>query len=91
MRVYIAGSRPRPVQELVRRFGDTAVDGEGAAVQAAPGESMVQRLAALSRCDAIWLPPDWRCDPRAVVEKAFADYQRIPRVEYCLPHMERMC
>lgn len=48
-------------------------------------ERMLLRLALLESCDAIYLSPGWADDPRARVEKAFADYLRIPRVEYCLP------
>ncbi len=85
MRVYIAGSAPVSAAALAASFGDTGVEPD-ALVRCVEGrESMVLRLAALSRCDAIWLAENWRSDPRAVVEKTFADYQRIPRVEYCPP------
>ena len=91
MRVYIAGNAPGAALGLAAAFGDVGVDPEALVACVEGRESMVLRLAALSRCDAIWLPPDWRRDPRAVVEKAFADYQRIPRVDYCLPRRERKC
>ncbi len=91
MRVYIAGSAPVTAAALTARFGDECLD-PALLVQCVEGrESMILRLAALERCDAIYLGADWRSDPRAVVEKAFADYLRIPEVRYCLPRKERKC
>ena len=91
MRVYIAGSDPSGAAELAAAFGDTGVEGARLIRCTEGRENLMLRLTVLSGCDAIWLPPGWQRDPRAVAEKAFADCERIPRVEYCLPRRERRC
>ena len=89
MRVYIAGDPPPSAVQIAAEFGDQGVDPCVLSQCVAGKENILLRLAALSRCDAIWLPPDWRTSAKTRLEKAFADYQRIPEVAYLFPRPDR--
>ena len=85
MRVYLARGCSMPEELLEALFHDTSVRVEEAEEGESGKTALWRRLSLLEQCDAICLPADWRGDPEARIEKAYADYCRIPQLSYFLP------